>query len=143
MSDRFDTSTYYDIMTPRTFKSDIEVKNYLIEHDHEAMPAILSDCNVIINYVDELDRRPVKEGIIGKNVPAVGGIPLTYIEGDIVRTKDGREGTVLGYRWIDNLILYRYGNQPRRGFFVVSVDFGDHAEWYLRNDLSGTRFKKL
>jgi len=144
MSDRFDAPTkYYDIVAPKIFKSNVELKNLLIENDQEATPVILPNCNVIINYLDDCDRRPVKKGTIGKNVPAVAGIPLTYSEGDIVKTRDGRQGIVLGYRWMDNLILYRYENQPRQGFFVVNVDFMDHAEWHLRNDLSGTRFIKL
>jgi len=71
--------------------------------------------------------------------PSIAGIPKTYQEGDEVRTRDGRIGTVIGYSWEDDLIIYKDG-APSKGFFIVTVDFGTHTERYLRHDLSGERF---
>ncbi len=74
--------------------------------------------------------------------PAIAGIPITFQEGDEVKTKDGRKGTVLGYSWEHDLVLYDKGI-PSKGFFIVTVDFVDHTEKHIRQDLSGKRFKKL
>ena len=71
--------------------------------------------------------------------PSIAGIPLTYWEGDEVKTRDGRVGTVLGYSWEHDLVICIDG-EPSKGFFVVTVDFGDHTEQFLRHDLSGKRF---
>ncbi len=67
------------------------------------------------------------------------GVPICFWEGDKVKTRDGREGTVLGYEWEDDLVSYRDGI-PSKGFFLVIVDFGNHTEKFLRHDLSGKRF---
>ncbi|GEM_PF-6195559 len=32
------------------------------------------------------------------------GVPICFWEGDKVKTRDGREGTVLGYEWEDDLV---------------------------------------
>ena len=71
--------------------------------------------------------------------PAIAGFPVCYIEGDKVRTRDGREGTVLGYDWHHDLVIYKDG-VPTKGFFIITVDFGEYAEEFLRHDLSGERF---
>ena len=54
-----------------------------------------------------------------------------------------REETVLGSNWIESLVLYRYSDEPRMGYFLVKVDFGDHIEYHVRNDLFSDRFRKL
>ena len=71
--------------------------------------------------------------------PSIAGTPVTYWEGDEVKTRDGRVGTVLGYSWKHDLVIYIDG-VPSKGFFIVIVDFGDHVERFLRHDLSGKRF---
>jgi hypothetical protein len=71
--------------------------------------------------------------------PSVFGCPVCYIESDHVKTRDGREGTVLGYSWDHDLVIYQDGI-PSKGFFIVTVDLGDHTEKFLRHELSGTRF---
>ena len=72
--------------------------------------------------------------------PAIAGVPVTYWEGDTVKTKDDREGTVLGYDWEHDLVIYDEKGVPSKGFFIVTVDFGDRIEKFLRHDLSGDRF---
>jgi len=37
------------------------------------------------------------------------------------------------------LILYK-GNEPSRGFFIVTVDHDGYTAKYLRHDLTGKRF---
>jgi len=71
--------------------------------------------------------------------PSIAGTPVTYWEGDQVKTRDGRVGTVIGYSWEHDLIIYKDG-VPSKGFFIVTVDFVTHTEKYLRHDLSGKRF---
>ena len=85
----------------------------------------------------------IEKGKMGHNCPHVGGIPIIFKEGDRVRTRDGREGTVLGSDWISSLVLYRYASEPRMGYFLVKVDFGDHIEYHTRQDLTGERFRQL
>lgn len=72
--------------------------------------------------------------------PAIAGMPVTYWEGDEVKTRDGRKGTVLGYSWEHDLVIYKDG-MPSKGVFIVTIDFGDHTENYLRHDLSGKRLR--
>ena len=72
--------------------------------------------------------------------PSIAGIPLTYWEGDEVKTRDGRVGTVLGYSWDHDLVVY-INDEPSKGFFIVTVDFETHTEKFLRHDLSGERFR--
>ncbi len=76
-----------------------------------------------------------------QHFPVISGIPLTYWEGDVVKTRDGREGIVLGYEWDHKLVIYRDG-KPSKGFYIVTVDFGNYAERFLRHDLTGKRFPK-
>jgi len=80
---------------------------------------------------------------VGHNSPHVCGFPITFSEGDRVTTRDGRVGTVLGSQWFDSLVLYRYHNEPRTGYFLVKVDFGDNTEDHIRQDLRGDRFRYL
>ena len=74
-----------------------------------------------------------------QHFPAIAGVPVVYWEGDTVRTRDGRQGTVLGYTWENDLVIWKDGI-PSKGFFIVTVDFGNHTEKFLRHDLSGKRF---
>lgn len=71
--------------------------------------------------------------------PSIAGFPVVYTEGDSVKTRDGREGIVLGYTWENDLVIWKDGIQSK-GFFIVTVDFGNHTEKFLRHDLSGKRF---
>ena len=71
--------------------------------------------------------------------PSAAGHPIVYQKGDMVKTRDGRLGIVTGYEFQDDLILYQ-GNEPSRGFFIVTVDHGGYTSQYLRHDLSGKRF---
>ena len=50
---------------------------------------------------------------IRQNKPHVAGCPICYIEGDVV-TKDGRKGTVLGYRWKYDLVIFQNDNTSKR-----------------------------
>lgn len=74
-----------------------------------------------------------------QNFPSVLGVPICFWEGDKVKTRDGREGTVLGYEWEHDLVSYRNGISSK-GFFLVIVDFGSYTEKFLRHDLCGKRF---
>ena len=73
--------------------------------------------------------------------PSIAGIPVTYLEGDEVRTRDGKVGTVLGYEWEHDFVNFVNG-RPSKGFFIVTVDFGTYTQKYLRHDLSGKRFSR-
>lgn len=72
--------------------------------------------------------------------PHIAGFPICYIESDRVKTRDGRIGIVIGYEWEHDLVIYKDG-EPSKGFFMVTVDFGDHTEKFFRHDLSGERFR--
>ena len=74
-----------------------------------------------------------------QNWPSVAGIPITYQEGDEVITRDGRIGTVIGYSWKHDLVIFQ-NDKVSKGFFLVTVDFEGHTEDFLRHDLSGRRF---
>ena len=54
-------------------------------------------------------------------------------------TKDGRKGTVLGYRWKYDLVIFQ-NDKISKVFFLVTVDFEGYTEDFLRHHLSGTRF---
>ena len=71
--------------------------------------------------------------------PSIAGCPVCYFEGDEVTTRDGRVGTVLGYNWDHDLVLYKDG-KPSKGFFIVIVDFVTYTEKFIRHDLTGKRF---
>lgn len=72
------------------------------------------------------------------NWPSIAGCPIVYQKGDIVKTRDGRWGVVIDFKFQDNLILYK-DDKPSRGFFIVTVDHDGHTSQYLRHDLSGKR----
>jgi len=38
------------------------------------------------------------------------------------------------------LIIYNKNEEPSKGFFLVTVDFGEYSEKFLRQDLIGERF---
>ena len=113
------------------------------KYNQEAAVRIDADGEVSFDILDESKRSRIENGKTGHNYPHVGGIPITFKEGDRVRTKDGRGGTVLGSDWVGDLVLYRYNDEPRMGYFFVRVDFGDHIEYHIRNDLLCDRFRKL
>ena len=137
------TKTYLDAAFPVHGASKDDLIQLLFKYDQEAAAKIDPDGNVSFDFLDE-DKRPrIEKGKIGHNSPHVCGMPITFKEGDNVRAKDGRIGTVLGSHWFDSLVLYRYNDEPRCGYFLVKVDFGDHTEGHVRNDLSGERFRKL
>jgi hypothetical protein len=70
--------------------------------------------------------------------PAVAGAPIVYQKDDMVKTRDGRRGVVVDYKFQDDLIIFK-DNEPSRGFFIVTVDHGGYTSQYLRHDLSGKR----
>jgi hypothetical protein len=74
--------------------------------------------------------------------PHIAGVAICYQEGNLVKTRDGRMGTVLGYEWEHDLITYDKNGWPSKGFFIVTVYFGDHTEKFLRHDLSGKQLSK-
>ena len=74
-----------------------------------------------------------------QHYPSVFGTPVTYWKGDEVKTRDGKVGTVIDYSWEHDLVTYIDG-VPSKGFFIVTVDFGNYTEQHLRHDLSGERF---
>lgn len=142
-----------DPLNPRKFYTDIgftvsgatneELRKLLYENNQEAAVRIDHDGTISFDVLIELARPRIKKGDVGQNYPHVNGVPITFKEGDRVKTQDGRVGTVLGSNWFDELVLYRYENEPRLGYFLVKVDFGDHIEYHIRQDLSGERFRQL
>jgi len=72
----------------------------------------------------------------GRRQRHVVGVPICYPEGCRVVTKDGRSGTVLGFRWEKDLVIFQDGASTK-GFYVVTVDFEGFTEEFLRHDLSG------
>ena len=89
------------------------------------------------NMEKNSDFTPERKPYMKQNWPHIAGIALTYKEGDKVMTKDGREGTVLGSKWEHELVLYRNNEKPEKGYFIVTLDFGDHTEKHIRDDLIG------
>jgi len=69
----------------------------------------------------------------------VVGFPLCYKKGAKVVTKDGRRGTVLDFKWKHNLIIFLNG-RAHKGFYIITVDFENCTEEFLRQDLSGPQF---
>jgi len=67
------------------------------------------------------------------------GVPICYPEGCEVLTKDGRKGIVLGFRWEKDLVTFQDG-KASKGFFIVTVDFEEYTEEFLRYDLSSKLF---
>lgn len=134
---------YFDVAVPQTFKKDEELKQELLKYDQDIAPTIKPDGQLEFRYILDEDQKRLEKGQIRKNSPHVAGIPLTYQEGDSVTTRDGRKGTVLGSQWVDSLVLYRYQDEPQKGFFLVKVDFGEYIEYHIRQDLSGDRFREL
>jgi len=134
---------YTDVGFTVSGASKDELVRYLTEYNQEAAARIDADGETSFDFLDESKRTRIRKGDVGHNSPHVTGFPVTFKEGDRVKTKDGREGTVLGSRWFDELVLYRYESEPRLGYFLVKVDFGDHIEYHIRNDLSGERFRPL
>ncbi len=142
-----------DLLNPRKSYTDVgftvcgasnaELKKLLHENNQEAAVRIDLDGEVSFDTLVESERPRIKNGLVGQNSPHVTGVPITFKEGDRVKTLDGRVGTVLGSNWVDELALYRYESEPRLGYFLVKVDFGDHIEYHIRNDLSGDRFRPL
>lgn len=137
------TKSYTDISFTVSGASNDELRKLLDENNQEAAVRIDPDGEISFDVIDESKRRRVRKGEIGFNSPHVNGVPVTFKEGDRVKTKDGRDGTVLGSDWVGDLVLYRYNDEPRMGYFIVKVDFGDHIEYHIRNDLFGPRFRQL
>ena len=135
--------SYTDIGFIELGASNDKLRKLLYEHNQEAAVRIDPDGTVSFDVLIESERPRLKKGEIGQNSPHVTGVPITFNEGDRVKTIDGRVGTVLGSNWFDELTLYRYESEPRLGYFLVKVDFGDHIEYHIRQDLSGERFRQL
>jgi len=135
--------TYLDVAYPIHNASPDELRQLLSKYNQEAAVRIDADGEVSFDILDESKRSRIENGKTGHNYPHLGGIPITFKEGDRVKTKDGRGGTVLGSDWVGDLVLYRYNDEPRMGYFIVRVDFGDHIEYHIRNDLLCDRFRKL
>jgi len=135
--------SYTDVGFTVSGASNDELKKLLYEHNQEAAVRIDLDGEISFDILTESERPRIKNGKVGKNFPHVTGVPIAFKEGDRVKTIDGRVGTVLGSNWVDELVLYRYEGQPRLGYFLVKVDFGEHFEYHIRNDLSGDRFRPL
>lgn len=134
---------YFDVAVPQTFKTDEELKQVLLKYNQDITPTIKPDNQIEFCYIPDEEQRRLQKGQIKINSPHVAGVSLTYLEGDSVTTRDGRKGTVLGSHWVDELVLYRYQDEPQKGFFLVKVDFGEHIEYHIRQDLSGDRFRRL
>lgn len=119
------------------------LRELLSKYNQEAALRITPDGEISFDYLEEKDRQKLAKNQVGRNVSKIKGIAVTFQTGDEVWTKDGRKGIVLGSFWDKDLVLYRYENEPRKGYYVVLVDFEDHIERYIRNDLIGTRFRIL
>ena len=120
-----------------------ELRALLRKYDQEAAVCIDPNGDVSFDCLEESKRHRIPRGKAEKNLPSIRGFPVTFQEGDKVTLPDSREGIVLGSVWIEDLTLYRYNNEPRIGYFLVKVDFGDHTELLIRNDLKGSRFRYL
>lgn len=95
--------TYLDVAFPVNNASPDELRQLLSKYNQEAAVRIDPDGEVSFDILDESKLKRIEEGKVDFNSPHVGGIPVTYKEGDRVRTKDGRDGTVLGSDWIGDL----------------------------------------
>ncbi len=125
------------------FDSNEQLKKILIASDNEASTTISPDGTVTIYTIPVTLREKIPKGEKWYNKPAVGGIPITFHEGDAVITKDGRRGIVLSSKWIWELVLYDELNQARSGYFLVDVEINGKTEQHIRNNLSGERIKQL
>lgn len=137
------SKAYTDVGFTVSGASKDELVGYLTEYNQEAAARIDPDGETSFDFLVESKRNRIRKGDVGHNSPHVTGFPITYKEGDRVKTIDGRVGTVLGSNWVDELVLYRYESEPRSGYFLVKVDFGDHIEYHIRQDLSGDRFRPV
>lgn len=120
-----------------------KLREMLEKYNQEVALRITPKGEISFDYLEEKDRHRLTRGQISRNVSKIKGFAVTFQTGDEVRTKDGRKGIVLGSYWDKDLVLYRYESEPRQGYFVVIVDFEDHIEKHIRNDLTGERFRKL
>jgi hypothetical protein len=120
-----------------------QLRVLLQKHSQEAAVTITPENEIYFDYLEESKRNRIPQGQTGINSASINGFEVTFRESDKVVTPDNRIGTVLGSIWIENLTLYRYNNEPRIGYFLVKVDFEDHTELFLRNDLKGNRFRQL
>jgi len=124
-------TSYYDVVHP-IFGTEKNIKEILIKNNHEASPKIGKDGNITICILEDKDRPLIPKGKVGFNPPAVAGVPITFCDGDDVKTKDGRKGIVLGSHYLEHLVLYDNQNQPRHGYFVVKVDIDGKIEYHIR-----------
>src|SRR2546427_1483158 len=90
---------YTDAAFPVYDASNEDLRRLLLKYDQEAAVKIHEDGDFSFDFLDERDRVRIKKGEIGHNSPHVNGFPVTYKEGDIVRARDDRVGTVLGSHW--------------------------------------------
>ena len=120
-----------------------KLRELLGKYNQEAALRITPEGVVSFDYLEEKDRHRLARNQVGRNVSKIKGIAVTFHTGDQVWTRDGRKGIVLGSYWDGDLVLYRHECEPRRGYHIVVVDFEDHIEKHIRNDLSGARFRKL
>lgn len=120
-----------------------ELRVLLDRYNQEVALRISPKGEASFDYLEEKDRHRLVKNQVGRNVSKIKGIAVTFQTGDEVWTRDGRKGIVLGSFWDKDLVLYRYENEPRKGYYIVIVDFEDHIEKHIRNDLSGARFRKL
>ena len=120
-----------------------KLRELLSKYNQEAALRITPEGEISFDYLEEKNRHRLSKNQVGRNVSKIKGIAVTFQTGDEVWTKDGRKGIVLGSFWDKDLVLYRYENEPRKGYYVVIVDFEDHIEKHVRNDLAGERFRKL
>ena len=74
--------------------------------------------------------------------PHVGGVPITYVPGDEVTTKDGRKGITVDSIYLIELASFPDGI-PTIGHFAVKVQFEDHCEYHIRQTLRGKRFRTV
>jgi hypothetical protein len=120
-----------------------ELRELLSKYNQEAALCITPEGEISFDYLEERNRHRLAKNQVGRNVSKINGIDVTFQTGDEVWTKDGRKGIVLGSFWAEDLVLYRYESEPRKGYYVILVDFEDHIERHIRNDLIGARFRRL
>jgi hypothetical protein len=135
--------SYFDASKIVHDASPEELLELLIKYNQEASARIDPNGDTSFDILDENKRKRIPKDKVGYNFPHVAGFSITYQEGDRVQTPDGRTGTVLGSVWLEDLTLYRHNNEPRIGYFLVKIDFGDHTELHIRNDLRGSRLRYL
>ena len=83
----------------------------------------------------------IKNQTVDYNRPGYGWGPTTFLVDDVVTTKSGKKGKILGNIWINNLVIF-CGNTPCAGYYAVKVGFSNHCKYYFVHELEGDRIQR-